>query len=559
MKNVHGVLSVILLVALAATSVALGVGVSASPAAQTVAWTASQPIDLSSGAAQYAPAVAADSAGNVYVVWEDYRNGHADIYFSQQIAGTSTWSTPVKLNDDGSANNQTRPTIAVGDGYIYVAWQDYRNAEADIYSTRRLLAGGAWEANKRVNQDRINGDTPDIDDQKRPSLCMDANGNAYAVWQDRRNGAQKTYYGSRAPSDADWSYSEKVTLGEGTYPDALHEQVSPNIACVGTGSSLLRYVVWQDQRADNANIFYGQRSNDVEWYPEVGGKIVDDTLHKDQTVPAIAFDNASKAWAVWLDVRTGTAQIWGASYPRGGTWSANFQISSAGAKNAGETRPSVVVAPSTGLPYVVWIDAWGNVAYSSWNGSSWAAQAAVSNSNTGTHLWPDIAASPNALYAVWQDGRSGTPHIYFTRTGPAQNDSSLKIWPGGVRDKGRFYLDLTVNNSEPYTRSITTTVQLPNDFYFYRPDRGASTSAQSSGVIEVSAHQLTWTQQLHGFAYDALPSWSIYVSTALTLPTVLNSTAVITDNVAGSSNSEILLAPIIVNPLQRYLPLVFKR
>jgi hypothetical protein len=70
---------------------------------------------------------------------------------------------------------------------------------------------------------------------------------------------------------------------------------------------------------------------------------------------------------------------------------------------------------------------------------------------------------------------------------------------------------------------------------------------------------LTWTQQLHGFAYDALPSWSIYVSTALTLPTVLNSTAVITDNVAGSSNSEILLAPIIVNPLQRYLPLVFKR
>jgi hypothetical protein len=56
-----------------------------------------------------------------------------------------------------------------------------------------------------------------------------------------------------------------------------------------------------------------------------------------------------------------------------------------------------------------------------------------------------------------------------------------------------------------------------------------------------------------------LPSWSIYVSTALTLPTVLNSTAVITDNVAESSNNEILQAPIIVNPLQIYLPLVFKR
>jgi len=81
----------------------------------------------------------------------------------------------------------------------------------------------------------------------------------------------------------------------------------------------------------------------------------------------------------------------------------------------------------------------------------------------------------------------------------------------------------------------------------------------SSGIIEVTSHALTWTLQLAAYARSPLPSWTVYVSSAITLPTVLNSTAVITDKVTDSSNNEILQAPIIVNPLQIYLPLVFKK
>jgi len=116
---------------------------------------------------------------------------------------------------------------------------------------------------------------------------------------------------------------------------------------------------------------------------------------------------------------------------------------------------------------------------------------------------------------------------------------------------------MTMHNSEASVRSVVAKVQLPNDFYFVQPILGSAMSAQS-GSIQVSAHALTWTQQLAGGAYSQLPTWTIYVSTALTLPTTLYNTMVITDHVLGSTNDKTLWAFVIVNPLQHYLPLAPK-
>jgi len=219
-------------------------------------------------------------------------------------------------------------------------------------------------------------------------------------------------------------------------------------------------------------------------------------------------------------------------------------------------HPRVAVA-SNGTPYVVWIDAGGNVAYSMWNGSSWTAQAAVSDINTGAHRWPDIAAGPGGLvHLVWADGRSGIYRIYYTSSAPVavENLSSLRALPGAASNGEQFYLDLIVHNSEPASRLITATVQLPNDFYFYPPSGAAAVSAQSNKV-QFTAHTLTYTVELEGNAYSQLPWWPIYVNTSNALPTLLYSTAVITDHVTNSSNAEVLWMPVILNPLRQYLPL----
>ena len=564
MKRLNRTLYVVWLVVLATTLIAQGGSASVSRSALAATWPASQAINPTGTGGQYSPAIAVDSTGNVYVAWEDYRNGNADIYFSQWSPGTVSWVTPVKLNDDGGASEQIRPSVAVGGNYIYVAWEDWRNGDTDIYSTRRLISGGAWEANKRVNQDRGDGDTPNTDDQKWPRLCMDASGMAHAVWQDKRSDYKKTYYGWRAPSDSEWSLSYKVTSAEGA-PD--YEQLFPNLACRGSGSGLLLYAIWQDTRRGNADIYYSYANYDSAWawYPEDGKKVNEFTGDTYQTRPSIALTPSNVAWAVWLDDHTGSAQVFASYRLSDGNWYApNWQVSSAGAWNMEDGNPRIAVAPNTGWPHVVWLDAGGNVAYSYWNGGGWVAQAPVSDSNTGTHSSPEIATNASGnLYVVWSDGRGGgNPHIYFATTTPfkVDNESLFKAWPGGVQNHGRFYLDLTVHNSEPFSRMITTTVQLPSDFYFYPPSLTSAMSEQSSsGIIQVTAHTMTWTQQIDGIGRFQLPSWTIYVSTALTLPTVLNSTAVITDNVQNSSNNKIIQAPMIVNPLQVYMPIVFKK
>jgi hypothetical protein len=552
MKQSRNLLSMTLVVVLLAYVVMLTGSVHAA------AWPASQAIDLGSSATQLNPAVAVDSAGNVYVAWEDYRNGNADIYFSQLSAGTQAWSTPVRLNNDDTGEAQLKPSIAVGGSYVYVAWEDARwgTDDWDIYSTRRPIGGGSWESDQLINGDRADYQIPDQGNQKRVSLCVEGGGVVYAVWQDRRNGAKKTYYSERAPSAAEWALNDKVTAGEGTYSDDPNEQMSPNIACINLGYTLLRYAVWEDHRSDNANIFYSQRNLDGSWAVDLAEKISDDPNKKEQTVPAMAFNSYGTAVAVWLDERTGATQIWGASKPNGGSWTANYQISSAGAQNSEYVHPRVAVA-SDGTPYVVWIDGGGNVAYSMWNGSGWTAQAHVSDVYTGAQRWPDIAAGLYGLvHAVWADGRSGIYRIYYTTNTPVavENMSSLRALPGAASNGEQFYLDLIVHNSEPATRLVTATVQLPNDFFFYPPSGAAAVSAQSNKV-QFTAHTLTYTVELEGNAYSQLPWWPIYVNTSNALPTLLYSTAVITDHVTNSSNAEVLWMPVILNPLRQYLPL----
>ncbi len=80
------------------------------------------------------PAIAKDSTGKLYVVWQDNRRGNWDIYLSTSVDGNS-WSTATRITDSNNAN-QVNPAIAIdrsSPNKVYVAWQDDRNSNQDIY------------------------------------------------------------------------------------------------------------------------------------------------------------------------------------------------------------------------------------------------------------------------------------------------------------------------------------------------------------------------------------------------------------------------------------------
>ena len=76
------------------------------------------------------------NANILYAVYNDVgvkAGDKADIFFTESTNGGSTWSAPVKLNDDTTTNDQWQPGLAVTpDGtHVGVFWYDRRNDPAD--------------------------------------------------------------------------------------------------------------------------------------------------------------------------------------------------------------------------------------------------------------------------------------------------------------------------------------------------------------------------------------------------------------------------------------------
>jgi hypothetical protein len=131
-------------------------------------------------------AVAVDENGNAIVVWHDERSDNLDKIYAQKLnaSGDKLWGTDVYINRDSGASNQYDPAVAVdGSGNAIIVWEDYRNSYGDIYA-QKLDDNGSklWLADTRVNSD--NGTTH----QSMPTVAIDGSGDAFVAWDDGRNG-----------------------------------------------------------------------------------------------------------------------------------------------------------------------------------------------------------------------------------------------------------------------------------------------------------------------------------------------------------------------------------
>jgi hypothetical protein len=99
--------------------------------------------------------------GNIYCTVMDMLQGNGwDVAFIKSTDNGTTWSTPVRVNDDvGTPNaDQLEPWTEVDDyGNIHVFWLDNRNYYStniygcDVYYSYSTDQGVTWAANERVN------------------------------------------------------------------------------------------------------------------------------------------------------------------------------------------------------------------------------------------------------------------------------------------------------------------------------------------------------------------------------------------------------------------------
>jgi hypothetical protein len=180
-------------------------------------------------------AIAADQVldGYVYAVWADYRNDDADILLSRSTDSATTWSPPVRLNDDALGNDKDQffPWIASApDGRIHVGWFDRRedplNRTYKEYYTSSTDHGATWEANIAVSSAPSNpGSSTFIGDY---SGIAASNGVVIPTWTDIRTGANQNAYIARGVY---------TTTGGTVTPTPPPATNTPSVTATGTSSA----------------------------------------------------------------------------------------------------------------------------------------------------------------------------------------------------------------------------------------------------------------------------------------------------------------------------------
>ncbi|WP_217558318.1 sialidase family protein [Paenibacillus sp. GbtcB18] len=147
-------------------------------------------------------ALVSPGRGNIYAVWQDFRQGYADVFLSRSLDQGLTWSAPVPITASPAGAQNFFPAITVSPktGTITVIYYTNRlnGFDLDVYAAQSR-DGGSTFTNLRVTTTSFN---PNGDDPIPTPLIGDyidvdtvPPDNFYAVWTDTRTGSQTTWGG----------------------------------------------------------------------------------------------------------------------------------------------------------------------------------------------------------------------------------------------------------------------------------------------------------------------------------------------------------------------------
>jgi len=287
--------------------------------------------DASGESFQLYPDMASGPDGTLHVVWEDFRNGEyrhgSDIYYANSSDGGQTWSADRRVNDDVPASAAHRkPHIAVSSaGEVYVVWKDFRNdpnasdpsktnefsMNPDIYLAKLALGQTSFGVNVLVYDQIDLQDAPDVE------VDSDDDGHVFVIWADERNDLDNCYTGCSSAHDefdidgtqssnggGSWSSSNLMVNDDSnfafiTYPDVVFD---PDGALVA---------VWRDQRSGDSNgdIYYAV-STDYGDSWSTNTRVDHAAGGFDAIWPVVVANPSGKLYALWQDYRNGDWDIY---------------------------------------------------------------------------------------------------------------------------------------------------------------------------------------------------------------------------------------------------------
>jgi hypothetical protein len=181
----------------------------------------------------YNPSIAV-SGSDVYVVWNDDRDGNLEIYYIKSSDNGLTWGPEIRLTNDPATSNL--PSVAVSGSNVHIVWEDFRDGNSEIYYKGSVDGGANWGDDIRITYDQGNSISPNL---------AVSNSVLHVVWQDSRSGFYDIFYNYSTDGGETWATDTQLN-------DFSFSSQRP---CITVSDSVL-HVVWQDYRDFNYEIYY---------------------------------------------------------------------------------------------------------------------------------------------------------------------------------------------------------------------------------------------------------------------------------------------------------------
>lgn len=209
--------------------------------------TFSMPVNLSNTSGySFNPRIATGSAGNVYVVWEDDTPGNTVIMFSHSTNAGANFSTPLNLSND-SADSGSEQIAADAAGNIYVVWE-HDSLNLGILFSRSADGGNTFSPPAVISTNSSGSVSPQI--------AIGLNGNVSVAWEDDANDASDISFSSSSDHGATFSMPESLSLHTGNSINAqIATDMNGNIDVVWQNDSPGTFDIFFTRSADSGATF----------------------------------------------------------------------------------------------------------------------------------------------------------------------------------------------------------------------------------------------------------------------------------------------------------------
>jgi hypothetical protein len=246
----------------------------------------------------------------LYIAWEDQRNGNSDIFVGVSGDGGNTWSNYGPVNDDVVLARQRNPAIAVTPSNVYLVWEDDRNGNDDIFFAVSVNGGVSWSVNMRVDDDPASGN------QTQPALTVADSGVIAVAWVDTRNATTAPDIFSTESSDGGNTWGDGLLNNNDLLVNDLGSitaiQGGPSVAADNMG-----FIAFSDDRnGANADVFFSKFNSSIGSWSSPDDQVNDPLFQSElQDSPEIVIDSMEVS-VIWRDARLGFNNIWFAKAPR---------------------------------------------------------------------------------------------------------------------------------------------------------------------------------------------------------------------------------------------------